>query len=60
MVSKRLTVITRAFGSDDAFKWESEGLDGYSITSTSKDTFGTDVILTLKDNAGEDNYDEFR
>ncbi len=59
MVSKRLTVITRAFGSDDAFKWESEGLDGYTITSTSKDTFGTDVILTLKDNAGEDNYDEF-
>jgi molecular chaperone HtpG len=59
MVSKRVTVISKAYGSDEAFQWESEGVDGYSITSCSKDTVGTDVILELKNNTDESNYDEF-
>jgi molecular chaperone HtpG len=59
MVSKRLTVITKAYGSNQAYKWESEGVDGYTITECTKDTTGTDVILEIKDNVGDDTYDEF-
>lgn len=62
MVSKCVTVISRAYGSEKAFQWESEGVDGYTITVCNKDKVGTDVILKLKDNTGqdnEDNYDEF-
>lgn len=59
MVSKRLTVISRAYGSEKAFQWESEGLDGYTITPASRDDVGTTVILLLKDNTDEENYDEF-
>jgi molecular chaperone HtpG len=59
MVSKCLTVVSKAYGSDEAFKWESEGVEGYSITDWDKDNIGTDIILTLKDNQGEENYDEF-
>ncbi|MDD3890283.1 MAG: molecular chaperone HtpG [Syntrophomonadaceae bacterium] len=59
MVSKGVTVSSKAYGSAEAFQWESEGVDGYTITDCSKDRVGTDVILKLKDNAGEDNYDEF-
>ncbi len=59
MVSSRLTVISKAYGSEQAFKWESEGVDGYSITAGSKDGIGTDIILKIKDNVGDDNYDEF-
>ncbi|MEN6459935.1 MAG: molecular chaperone HtpG [Syntrophomonas sp.] len=59
MVSKCVTVISKAYGSDAAFKWESEGVEGYSITECSKDGVGTDIILKIKDNVDEENYDEF-
>ena len=59
MVSKRVTVVTRAYGEEEALKWESEGLDGYVIEKASRDSAGTDVILTLKDNTDSDDYDEF-
>ncbi|MDD4802440.1 MAG: molecular chaperone HtpG [Syntrophomonas sp.] len=59
MVSNRVTVITKAYSSDEAYKWESEGVDGYTITNTSKDSPGTDVVLRIKDNIGEDSFDEF-
>jgi molecular chaperone HtpG len=59
MVSSSITVITKAYGSDQAFKWQSAGVDGYSITEGSKDNIGTDIILKIKDNVSEDNYDEF-
>ncbi|MGI6549170.1 MAG: molecular chaperone HtpG [Syntrophomonadales bacterium] len=59
MVSKRLTVISRAYGSDTAFQWESEGLDGYTISPSNKDRVGTVVILSLKENTEEENYDEY-
>lgn len=59
MVSSKVTVITKAYGSDEAFKWTSEGLDGYTVTACEKDGFGTDIILTLKpDEEGED-YSRF-
>lgn len=59
MVSKSVTVISKAYGSSQAFKWESEGVEGYTITDSSKEKVGTDIILQIKDNTGEDNYDEF-
>ena len=59
MVSKNVKVITRAYGSDDAFQWESDGVDGYTITPAQKATQGTDVILSLKDNTDEDDYDQY-
>ncbi|MDT3428791.1 molecular chaperone HtpG [Paenibacillus forsythiae] len=59
MVADTVTVISRALGSETAFKWESEGADGYTIESTGKDSVGTDIILKIKDNTEEDNYDEY-
>jgi HSP90 family molecular chaperone len=47
MVSDVVTVITRAFGSDEAFKWESQGAEGYTIEPWEKDEVGTDITLKL-------------
>ncbi len=59
MVSARVTVITRAYGSDEAFRWESVGADGYTIEPCEKESVGTDIYLTIKENAGEESFDEF-
>lgn len=59
MVADSVTVISKAYGSDEAFKWESEGADGYTIEPAAKDTVGTDIILKIKDNTEEDQYDEY-
>ncbi len=59
MVAERVTVISRAFGAEGAFKWESDGSDGYTVTPCEKDGVGTDVMLRIKQSAGEENYDEF-
>jgi len=59
MVADVVTVISRALGSDEAYKWESKGADGYTITPAEKDTVGTDVILKIKPNTEEERYDEF-
>lgn len=59
MVSKNVKVITKSFTSEEAFCWESEGADGYTITPCEKDSWGTDIILTLSDNTDEINFDEF-
>lgn len=59
MVSDQVTVITRAFGSDQAYKWESEGVDGYTIEEWQKDTVGTDVILHIKQDIEESEYTRF-
>ena len=48
MVSDKVTVITRAYGSDQAYRWESEGADGYTITECEKEGVGTDVIGHIK------------
>ena len=54
MVADKVTVVTRAYGSDTAYQWVSTGADGYTITETEKDTVGTDVIMHIKeDEAGE-------
>ena len=59
MVSKLVTVKSKAYGSDTAYEWQSEGVEGYSIEECSKDTAGTEIVLTIKDNTEEDNFDEF-
>lgn len=59
MVADRVTVTSRALGSDQAYKWESEGADGYSIVPAEKATVGTEIVLHIKPNNEDDNYDEF-
>ncbi len=58
MVAKKVTVITRSYNADTAYKWMSSGADGYTITECEKDGFGTDIILQLKDDP-EDEQGEF-
>ncbi len=48
MVADKITVVTRKYGCDQAYCWESEGVDGYTITPCDKDTVGTDVIMHIK------------
>ncbi len=59
MVSRRITVISRAYGADTAYRWESSGADGYSIIECQKDAPGTEITLEIKENTEEENYDEF-
>ena len=59
MVSSRVVVISKPFGSDQAWAWESSGVEGYTITPCEKEGHGTDVILSLKEKEGEDSCDEF-
>ncbi|MGN0461614.1 MAG: molecular chaperone HtpG [Ruminococcus sp.] len=59
MVAKDITVITKKYGSEQAYKWHSTGADGYTITECDKDTVGTDIIMILKDNTEEESYDEY-
>ena len=59
MVAKEITVITRKYGSDTGYKWQSSGADGYTIEEYNKDTVGTDIIMVLKDDTEEDKYSEY-
>ena len=59
MVADQVTVISKAYGEDTAWKWESSGADGYTITECEKDTVGTDVILHIKANTEDDDYDQY-
>ncbi len=59
MVSKKITVLSRAYGSDEAWQWESEGLDGYTVEPAQKDSYGTVITLYLKDNTDDERYDSY-
>ncbi len=59
MVAKRVTVISKAYGADKAYMWQSEGVDGYTISDAEKDACGTTITLEIKDNTDDENYDEF-
>ena len=65
MVAKKVRVVSRAFGSDEANVWESDGMAGYTVSPCDAGSllydrsWGTDVVLTLRDNAGEEDYDEY-
>ncbi len=59
MVAKKITVNTKKYGCETGYCWESSGADGYTIKEIEKDAPGTEIILELKDNTEEENYDEF-
>ncbi len=59
MVADAVTVISKAWGSDEAWMWQSDGADGYTITACEKEQPGTDIIMHLKANADEENYDQY-
>ena len=59
MVAKKITVITKKYGEEQAYKWESEGADGYTITECDKDSVGTQVILEIKDDTENESYSDF-
>ena len=59
MVASSVTVISKKYGEDKAWKWVSDGADGYTIEETTKDAPGTDVIMTLKADTDEDKYSEY-
>lgn len=59
MVAKKVVVRSKAYGSDEAYEWESEGVDGYTIDTCDKSSVGTEIVLFIKDNTEEENYDEF-
>ncbi len=59
MVASRVTVISKAFGSDEAWMWESKGAEGYTLTQTEKAEAGTQIILVIKENTEQDQYDQY-
>ncbi len=59
MVADKIEVCSKAYNSDEAFKWESKGVEGYQITKTEKDGVGTKIVLTLKEDTEDYNYSEY-
>ena len=59
MVSDKVTVISRAYGSDQAWRWESSGTDGYTITEALQENAGTSIVLNIKENTEEEKFDEY-
>ena len=59
LVAASVTVISRKYGSEKAWKWVSDGADGYTIEECTRDSVGTDVIMALKADTEDENYSEF-
>ena len=59
LIADKVTVISKAFESNEAYKWESSGVDGYAIEPCSKESVGTDIILHVKENNEDENFDEY-
>ncbi|MBQ8003208.1 MAG: molecular chaperone HtpG, partial [Clostridia bacterium] len=59
MVADKVTVTTRSYKSDEAFVWESTGVDGYTIRETVKNDVGTEIVMHIKENNSDEVYDEF-
>ena len=59
MVSDKVSVLSKAYGEDQAYLWESSGADGYSITEAEKEGCGTEITLTLKEDTDDDKYSEY-
>ena len=59
LVADAVTVISKAFGSGQAYKWESKGIDGYTIEQCEKDSVGTEIILKIKENTEDEKFDEY-
>ena len=59
MVADEITVVTKKYGAEQAYRWQSAGADGYTITECEKADVGTDVIMHIKPDAEEENYSEY-
>lgn len=59
MVADVVTVISKALGSEEGYKWESKGTDGYTVVPYDTDVVGTEITLNIKENTEDDNYDEY-
>ena len=59
MVADEITVQTKKYGSDQAYQWQSSGVDGYEITEINKDTVGTKIIIKVKEDTDQEKYSEF-
>lgn len=59
MVSDKVTVISRKVGEEKAFKWVSQGADGYAVEECEREKEGTTIILEIKENADETDYDQY-
>ncbi len=59
LVADEVTVISKSVDSNEAYKWESKGVEGYTINPCEKDSIGTEIILKLKENTEDENYDEY-
>ncbi len=59
MVSDHITVVTKKYGAEDAWMWQSAGADGYTVTPCEKETAGTDIIMHIKANTEDEQYGEF-
>lgn len=59
MVADKISAVSRAYGSDEAYLWESEGADGYTITECTKDNAGTTITLSIKEDTEEEKYSDF-
>ena len=59
MVADRVTVTSRALNADAAYCWEAEDTEGYTVSPAEKETVGTEIVLYLKANTEDENYDEF-
>ena len=59
MVADRVTVTSKVYGADTAYRWESEGVDGYTLEPCEKDTVGTEIVLHIKPDTEEEDYCEF-
>src|SRR5699024_4469148 len=59
MVADQVTVKSKAFGEDQAYKWYSEGADGFTSEPIEKESVGTEIVLSIKENTDEDDFDQF-
>ena len=59
MVSDHITVVTKKYGAEDAWMWQSAGADGYTVTPCEKEAAGTDIIMHIKANTEDEQYGEF-
>lgn len=59
MVASEVKVVSKKYGEDKAYEWSSEGASGYTINETEKDSYGTDIILTIKEDTEEEDYSTY-
>ena len=59
MVSDQITVVTRKYGSETGYKWQSSGADGYTVSECEKEAVGTDIVMRIKPDTDDEKYSEF-